>query len=338
MSLKFRLTILLSFMICLTLFGQINLKKVGQSTMNFQLVSISPKASAMGEAYYAVGRGAGSIFYNPAAVAEMDENTLDIVVNYTQWIADIKYLGGAVSWNLHNMGVVGFSMLTVDYGTINGTSLIDPSQNDQYPLGYIDNGPVSNVGAYSFGLTYAKAISNQFLIGGNVRLAGQNLGVNHYYNGTSKENNAVKLVFDMGVKYYTGYKNFRFGMAIRNFSSNIKREEISEQLPLTFTMGAAIDVMDFINPDHEKGNSLTFATDFLHSNSYSERVNLGLEYEFMGLVALRGGYQTNRDVASWSAGVGLHSSIGSNSFEVNYSYSKTDLFSDVNRLSIGFKL
>ncbi len=315
-------------------FGQVGLKKLGQSTMNFQLVSISPRASAMGEAYYAVGTGAESIFYNPAGLVEMD-NTFNVVVDYTQWIADINYLGGAASWNLGNYGAVGVSLLSVSYGTLYGTSL-DP--NSGSTLGYIDNGTLSNVSAYSFGVSYAKAVSTQFAIGGNFRIAGQNLGENRFMDGTDVKNNATKLVFDVGVKYYTGFKNFRFGMAIRNFSSNIVREAIYEQLPLTFTVGTAIDLMDFINPSHSPDDGLTFAADFLHSNNYSERFNIGAEYRLLGVLALRGGYQTNRDIASWSLGVGLNKTIDGNEIGVNYSYSKMDVFKNINRLSVEFSL
>ncbi len=315
-------------------YGQVGLNKLAQSTMDFQLVSISPVASAMGDAYFAVGKGAESIFYNPAGLANMD-HTFNVVVDYTQWIADINYIGGAAAWNLQNYGTVGISLLSVNYGTIYATSL-DPSTGSA--LGYIDNGTLNNVGAYSFGVSYAKAISNEFAIGGNVRIAGQNLGENTFVDGTTVKNNADKLVFDAGVIYYTDFKHFRFGMAIRNFSSNIKREEIYEQLPLTFTIGTAIDVLDFINPNHSPNDALTLAVDFLHSNSYSERFNIGAEYKLLGMLALRAGYQTNRDLASWSAGIGLFKNIGGNNIQVNYSFSKMDVFKNVNRLSVGFAL
>ena len=330
--LKIILTIFTVLIFTINGYSQVGLNKLAQSTMDFQLVSISPKASAMGEAYYAVGEGAESIFYNPAGLAKMDSK-FNVVMDYTQWIADINYLGGAASWNLENYGVVGISLLSVSYGTIYGTSL-DPTTGSQ--LGYIDNGTLSNVDAYSFGISYAKAISEEFSIGGNIRIAGQNLGQNTFVDGTTTKNNASKLVFDAGVMYYTGYKDFRFGMAIRNFSSNIIREEIYEQLPLTFTIGTAIDLMDFINPVHSPDNSLTFAVDFLHSNNYSERFNIGAEYKFLGMIALRGGYQTNRDIMSWSAGVGFNKNFGGNEVNVNYSFSKMDVFKNVNRLSIGF--
>ncbi len=309
--------------------AQVNIDKVAQSTMNFQLVSISPIASAMGDAYTAVGTGADAICYNPAAMADMNGKTFNVALDYTQWIADINYYAGAISWNLKNYGAVGFSFLSVDYGTINGTSL--------NPLGgYIDNGPVSNVGAYSVGLTYSKYINTQFMVGGNVRIVGQSLGSNTFSDGSSLSNSVTKLAFDLGVKYQTLFNGFRFGMVIRNFSSDVKWQELDEQLPLTFTMGAAIDLLDFVDKNHDQGTGLTFAVDVLHSNSYSERVNLGLEYRILGMFALRGGYQTNRDVQSWSAGVGLNTTVAGSDLQVNYSYSKITqiAFNNVNRISV----
>lgn len=145
-SKRLLLTIFLATFLSGIAVGQVSFNKVGQSTMNFQLVSISPVASAMGEAYTAVGTGADAMFFNPAAMAEMNSQ-FNVSLDYTQWIADINYYAGAIAWNLKNYGAVGLSFMSVDYGTIYGTSL--------NPLGgYIDNGPISNVGAYSIGLTY----------------------------------------------------------------------------------------------------------------------------------------------------------------------------------------
>lgn len=312
---------------------QVGLNKVAQSTMNFQLVSISPRASAMGEAFYAVGKGAESIFFNPAGVVESGRR-FDLKLYITQWIADINYIGGAIAWDMGNLGSVGLSFLTVDYGTIHATGLLTPGEQELYPQGYKDLGIANNVGAYSFGVTYGRAITNQFLIGGTMRLAGQNLGRSMVAKGETS-NDATKLVFDAGVKYYTGLKSFRFGMAIRNFSSTIKREEIEEQLPILFTMGVAMDLLDVVVSDHSAGHSLMLAVDFLHPNNYSERMNFGLEYMLFGKIALRGGYQTNQDIASWSAGIGLNTIMGNHAVTADYSYSNFDIFSGVNRFSVG---
>jgi hypothetical protein len=313
--------------------AQVGLKKVAQSTMNFLLVGVAPRASAMGEAYCAFGTGAESIFFNPAGIAQ-STHRFELQTYNTRWIADINYLAGSFIWNLHQYGTLGLSMLSVDYGTIYGTSLLSAADKDLYPAGYIDLGNVDNVGAYAFGLTYGRAISTQFLIGGSVRLVGQNLGQSQMADGL-KDNNAVKLAFDAGVKYLTDFKSFRFAMSIRNFSSNIKREEIDEQLPLLFTMGVAMDLLDVIAPPFSQNNSLNLAVDFQHPNNYSERINYGLEYLLFDQFAIRAGYQTNQDLASWSLGLGINANIIGSTVQFDYSYSDFDLFDGVNRFSIG---
>ena len=320
---------ILTFALGATAKAQVGLNKVAQSTMDFLLVSVSPVASSMGEAYYAVGTGADAMFYNPAGMAEMNGKDINVSLNYTQWIADINYYAGAASWNLKNYGAVGISFLTVDYGTINGTSF-DPNG------GYIDNGPVANVGAYSLGLTYAKYINTEFLAGGSIRYVGQSLGQNTFYDGTGSNNRIAKLAFDLGVKYLTGFHDFRFSMAYRNFSSDARYVYQSQELPATFTLGTAINLLDFFDGNHGEGTAATLAVDYLHSNSYSERINMGIELSYLGIVALRGGYQTNRDIQSWSAGIGLNSSIDGNDIAINYSFSKMDIFSNVNRFSVVF--
>jgi hypothetical protein len=313
--------------------GQVNLDKVAQSTMNFQLVSVSARASALGEAFYAVCDGAEALFFNPAGVTEM-KNTYDVELMYTGWIAGISYAGGAFAWSLGDVGTIGLSALAVDYGTIHATRLLSTSSQSQ-DIAYEDMGDMINIGAYSFGLSYARALSKEFSIGGTVRYTGQNLGESWLAIGT-KENSAAVLVFDVGVKYYTGFRSFRFGMAFRNFSAQVKREQIEEQLPLTFTLGVAMDMLDLVDPGHSTETSMTLGVDFLHSNNYSERVNMGLEYTMMGMFALRGGYQTNRDIASWSAGLGFFTSIEDHTIRFDYAYSQMKYFNGVNRFSVGF--
>jgi hypothetical protein len=329
---KLKLILLAILFSLIQAFPQVDLNKTAQSTMNFLQVGTSPKASALGEAFSSIGRGVESIFYNPAGLSRM-ESQFEVSVSYSQWIADINYLSGAVGWNLQDYGTVGIHLITVDYGVINGTSLISEAERDLYPLGYKDNGAVSNVGAYSAGLSYAKSVSREFSVGGTVKIAGQNLGESFVESGM-KNNNALKLVFDAGVKYITDFKGFMFGMSIRNFSSDLKREEIDEQLPLLFSLGASINVMEVISEEVSEGNSLLLAADFLHQNNFSERVNLGLEYKLMDMISLRGGYQTNRDLASWSGGIGFNTSVSDYKLEVNYSYSKFEIFDNVNRLSL----
>lgn len=311
------------------------LNKLAQSTMNFLQVGMVPNASALGEAYSAVGVGPAAIFYNPAGLAEMDGTAQGFVAT-TQWIADINYQAGAIAWNLGNFGVIGVSALFVDYGDIKGTALLTNENFSTSPLGYTETGMVDNVGAYAFGFSLGRRISDKFSMGGNVRYVGQQLGQGITEDGT-KDFEVNKLVFDMGVKFNTGFKSFRFGMSMRNFSTEVKYREITSQLPFTFAVGGAVDLMDFFaeeNPDYEQ---LLLALEFTHPNNYTERVHVGMEYNFMNMLKLRAGYMSNHDVLGLNAGVGLTPSISGKKILIDYSYSASgEYFDDINRISIGF--
>jgi hypothetical protein len=321
----------------------VGMKKLGQSTMNFLQICVIPGASGMGEAYTAIGTGCESIFFNPAGLPEMDSRFAAIMTT-TQWIADINYMAGALAWNLGNVGTVGLSLLSVDYGDDNIWTGLAESPSDV--LGYREYGTIDNVGAYAFGVSYGRRITNQFSIGGNVRYVGQQLGESKFrvitVNDTTwtlKKNAATQVAFDMGVKFYPGLKSFRFGMSIRNFGPSIKYEEITTQLPLTFTVGVAMDMMDLIVPDHSKNNSLLISAEFIHPNNYTERVNLGLEYKLIRMLSLRCGYQSNTDLAGFSAGIGVTPpSVGGKKLEVAYSYSVLDIFDGVSRFSLKVEL
>lgn len=312
----------------------VGMKKAGQSSMNFLQVNLIPRAVSLGDAYSAVGTGVHGIFYNPAGLAEMN-NQFEVILATTRWIADINYYVGGIAWNLEEIGVVGFSFLNVDYGDIIGTSLLpfDVSSSDN--LGYEETGMVKNVGAYAFGLSYGRSISNAFSMGLTVKYAIHQLGQNVLANGL-KDNTQGKLAFDIGVKYYTPIESFRFAMSMRNFGTQVKYEEVSAYLPMTFAVGAAMDLMTVIQPDGDRNSSLLATFEFTHPNNYTERVHLGLEYNFLGFLALRAGYNTNHDLGGLSLGFGVTGEISGLMGDVSYSYSSMDLLNDVHRFAFLF--
>ncbi len=311
-----------------------NVKQTGQASMTFLQVGVVPKAAAMGDAYTAMSKGVQSVFFNPAGLTEMDSH-FEAFVSSTQWFADIKYLAGAVAWNTDNYGAFALSFITVDYGTIKGTAFT--------PVGgtgpnYLLTGDVSNVGAYSIGLTYVKGISSKFSIGGTVKYVGQQLGQLTNASGNTSDNNANKLAFDMGIKYFPGIKSLRLGMSIRNFSTFVQYQSFQSPLPLAFSVGLGINLMDLFNEEMSENHQLLLSSEFIHPNDYTDRVNTGLEYTFMNMVSIRTGYETNHDILSWSGGIGLGTSFGGTRIEVDYSYSNLKDFDGVNRfaLNIGF--
>jgi hypothetical protein len=216
----------------------------------------------------------------------------------------------------------------VDYGDIKGARLL--SQAD--PQGYEELGNI-DVSAYAIGVAYARQITNKFSIGGQIQVVSQHLGETELQTGMV-QNRVTKPTLNFGVKFYPGFKSFRFGMAIRNFSTGATYEEISAQLPLIFKFGAGMDMLDLFAPGHSSKTSFLVSTEFLHPNNFTERVNIGGEFRLAGLLAIRSGYEFNRDLAGLNAGFGITPEIGGNQFELNYSYSAIDVFDGVNRFSL----
>ncbi|HKJ69787.1 MAG TPA: PorV/PorQ family protein [bacterium] len=308
--------------------GQISMKKLGQSTMNFLAVSVSPRATAMGNAYTAVSSEAEATFYNPAGLARLTSG-YSAMFSRTQWIADINYTAAAVARSFGNTGSFGLSLLSVDYGDIEGTQLL--SRTD--PQGFEKTGVIDNVGAYAIGLTYGRQISSQFAIGGEVQFASQQLGDNPVMGTTNRES---KIVYNFGINFRTGFESLNFAMAIRNFATSVKYEEITAQLPLNFMFGVSMNVLDLFMQDME-GTEFLVSTEFTHPNNYTERVNVGGELVLFDIFLIRTGYQFNRDIGNFSGGFGIAPSFGGNRLELNYAYIDTDIFGGVNQFSLNVK-
>ncbi|NIA28822.1 MAG: PorV/PorQ family protein [Actinobacteria bacterium] len=301
------------------------IKKVGQTGLQFLKVDIGARAAAMGGAYNMVGEDATALFYNPAGIGK-EQSNFDLFVGRTEWIADITYNALGIVKNLGTWGNVGLSFINVDYGNnILGTQVADNEK------GFIETGNL-NFGAYAIGLAYARQLTDKFLIGGQIRYAYQHLGKSTLNEGATVKNEVSGLSYDFGTIFYPGFKSFRMGMSINNFSTEFKYQKEGFELPLTFKVSFAMDVLDLIG---EHNNSLLISLDAVHPRDYTERIHLGGEYLFMNMFAFRAGYKFNYDEEGLTAGLGFSSDIGGLDLKIDYAYSDLGAFNMVNRFSFG---
>jgi len=233
--------------------------------------------------------------------------------------------------NLGNLGNVGISFVSTDYGDIIGTIVAETEK------GYEETGNV-DVGEYAVGFTYSRQMTDKFTMGGQIKYASQSLGESIIPKGETTEtisNKVTGLAYDFGTIFYPGFRSLRMGMDIRNFSPQFKYQETAFELPLTFSIGAAMDIFDFM-PSLQESQSLVLAVDAIHPRDYTERIHLGSEYWFMNnMVALRAGYKFNYDLEGISLGFGFKKSISGLDVKLDYSYSDVDIFDAVNRISLG---
>ncbi len=309
--------------------------KLAQTGMKFLSVGMNARQAALADAFTAADANSAAMFYNPAGMARLDGKA-DISLGSVNWIADIKEYSVSAAASLGDIGVVGVAFQYADYGSIDATILANNSN------GYLDVG-VIKPNAYAVGVGYARSLTDKFTIGGNVKYVRQDLGTgitDASYVGTAgsytgatvnaANKNALGVVaFDFGVMYRTGFKSLTLGMAVRNFAREVKYQKESFQLPLTFRIGASMNVFDLVGFERET-HSLLVTVDAEHPRDFPEQVKVGLEYVFMDAIAARVGYIGPADEHNLSYGLG----VTYNHFTVDYAYTPFGIFNQVNRFSV----
>lgn len=311
-------------------------EKLAQTGMKFLSFSVDPRAAALGDAMTSLEGGAEQLFYNPAGMA-WQTSTMSLMLGSTQWIADINFNAGSISFQpgRGRLGVFGFSFMTVDFGELEETIRFDNEQ------GFLDLGTFSPM-SWVFGFGYARTLSSRFSVGAQVKYASEDLGssviaATGETDFTRADNEANVFAFDFGVLYKTGFRSLNFAVNARNFSEEIEYEEESFQLPLTLKIGVSMDVADLTtaNPDV---HSLLVTIDAENPRDFSEQIKVGTEYLFLNTFALRAGYTFPTDEQGITLGLGVQQRLRSFGFGADYAYTDFGIFSGVHRLAFRISL
>jgi len=274
-------------------------EKVGTFDGQFMKIPIGARATAMGGSFVAVADDASAVFWNPAGIARLSGNIL--AVHHLNWVADINMTQGTYVFSLGFLpGMLAFNARSLYMDDMERTTVYNPNGDGTY----------FDAGYSSFGLTYARSLTDKFSVGltGSLIHAGlDDLSSNAF-------------AFDVGTLYDTGFRSLKIGMEIANMGSELSYLAGSEnqRLPIMFRVGAAINVVNSL--DHK-----VLATgEFSHPPDNSERMNAGGEYSFKDFFFVRGGYNFGYDAEKLSGGIGVKfpSSLSS---ETRFDYSYTDM-------------
>lgn len=305
--------------------------KLAQTAMKFLAISADPRAAAMGNAMTSLSGGSDALFYNPAALAWQTEDT-DVSLANTQWIASTDYNHAALSFRAGGAGVMGVSLAFADYGDLRRT-VFDNSEQ-----GYRDEGTFSP-NAFVVGAGYARAFSDKFSAGGQIKYARQDFDAapTRYDEETGElvftDVAEGVLAYDFGVFYKTGFESLNFALSARNFSREVTFEDEGAQLPLTLNIGLSMDVLD-LTPMAGSQHSLLLAVDAENPRDFSEQVKVGAEYTFAETLSLRAGYITPTDEQGISLGAGVKQSVGGLGIGADYAYTDFGVFDAVHRIAV----
>lgn len=300
-------------------------QKVGSTSMQFLKVLPSARAAAVGDAYSVWASGADAVFWNPAGLAQVDHHELSLT--YTDWLFDARQGGLSYAVSMGAFGAVGLQLQYVDYGEFEETTNERPYISNPDRPGV--TGRTFRPFSYVFGLTYARHLTDRFALGLGVKYAHESLFDGGTVTAQIRQGvmdevgtRAYGVLFDFGIRYNTGYRSIQIASAVQNFGPNVRYAVESYPVPLVFRVGIAADLVGpnglFLS-GHED-NQLRAAFDIFHPNDYGQQIHVGMEYEFMHLLSLRGGYKFNYDNDGLTLGAGLQHALGDLGLSVDYSY------------------
>jgi len=313
----------------ITLGADKEVTKVGTTAAGFLNIDVGARAIGMGGAYVSMVDDATAMYWNPAGIAR--SSGLQANFTHMRWIADIAFNYASLIVPFDRFGSIGLNATFVTSDPMERTTVYSP----------MGTGEMFDVGSYAFGLGYAVNLTDRFSIGLNFKYIQENI-----YHSSAKG-----IAFDFGTLFTTWLNDMVIGMSITNYGTKMQMEGQdmliqadpdksvngnnqninaylgTEQydLPLMFRVGVSMDVL--------KGamdSNLNLSLDALHPNDDVESLNVGAEYIYHNLIALRGGYHSlfaKDSETGFTLGLGLNVNI-LESFILNIDYA----YMDFNRL------
>jgi len=315
-------------------------QKVGSTSMQFLKVLPSARAAALGDAYSVWASGAEAVFWNPAGVALTESHELSLT--YTDWLFDARQGGFSYALSLRRIGAVGLQVQYVDFGVFEETTNERPYINDPNRPGM--TGRTFRPFSYVVGATYGRHLTNRFALGIGMKYAFESLFDSPTVRAQVRQGvfddvstRASAVLFDFGIRYTTGFRSIQIGSAVQNFGPDVTYAVESYPVPLVFRVGIAADLVgvDGLFIGGHQASQVRAAFDLFHPNDYDQQFHAGLEYEFLEVLSLRGGYKFNYDSDGLTLGGGLKYAIGDFALAVDYSFGSMGTYlEDVHRFSL----
>ncbi len=340
-STRLRATILLLPVVVLALSADVaSAQKVGSTSMQFLKVLPSARAAALGDAYSVWASGAEAVFWNPAGLAQVEGHEFSFT--YIDWLFDSRQGGFSYATNIGSIGAVALQIQYVDFGEFEETTNERPFISDPEQPGL--TGRTFRPFSYVVGATYSRHLTDRFSLGLAAKYAHESLFdggrvMTQIRQGEFGEvdTRASGLLFDFGIRYNTGFRSIQIASAIQNFGPDVTYAVESYPVPLVFRVGIAADLVGpngLLMTSHED-NQLRAAFDIFHPNDYAQQMHFGMEYEFLRVLALRGGYKFNYDSDGLTLGGGLRHSLGNVGLAVDYSFGSMGTYlGNVQRISL----
>lgn len=328
---------------------------VGTAGAQFLKIGPGARVDSLGGAFGAIANDVTAIYWNPAGLSQLKETSFSDT--HTFWIADTRFNFLAFATPVEKVGTIGASVTFLTMPDMEITTLEKPDGTGLWFSAW--DAAVSL--AYSRQL-YAKESGTKLSFGINAK----------YIHQSIHRESAKGAAIDVGTLYYPGWKSLRIGMCFSNFGPEMRfsgpdletgseeggdkryadyrpypdttnptrkaqLETVEFPLPVNFRIGIAYDFID------DGNNLLTAAIDGNHPNDNSERLNVGVEYWYKKMAAIRAGYKLRlgpkrvEDEEGVTLGLGLNMDIASTNLSLDYAFADFGRLKQVHRVTMGVK-
>ncbi len=281
---------------------------------SFLTIPVNARSVAMGQTY--IGQESSSAVYTNLAASGLSTKSVELDANYRSW------LNGLTS---------GYNLLGVNgYFTVGNKGAFAVGFTNYTTPGYTvtdDNGAIEgeyNPKELSFALGYAYKLSNDMALSLSMKYMESDLAQNYKANS---------VAFDFG---FSGkYNHLTYGAVVKNLGPSLKFD--SEDVPLPLTIGAGVAYKYLVSDAHQVNAAFDMAHLTIDDNS-GLTTSVGLEYEYLQMVALRAGYHFTDDQVELSA-LSLGAGVKLKNTQLNFSWLMADNALDNNyNISLVFNL
>ena len=286
--------------------------------------------------------GTEAMYWNPAGLSRIARGEASF--NYLSYFADMKISYFALGTSIGRLGVLGFTLQTLDIGGIDVTTIESPE----------GTGEVLNPNFITLNGTYSRQFTDRIHFGLNAKMLSERIG----------DMSASAIAFDFGLQYKSPV-GVDFGVVMRNFGSRMKYDGTgiefdssvpwanpnattrktkldmaSQELPASITLGGAY--LYKMNDWHQFNATTSYT-----SYSYGfDMVNAGFEYGLKKMLFARVGYNQPLYPSDYpedakefqyglSMGFGAHLSMSGKTIKFDYAYRDMDIFTGQHYFGVG---